>query len=90
LTRRPGDAHRTIILTTRLSPDEHAALLDAAARAGLPPSAYLRQAALGANLTVRSFVSLDPEDLVQLKRLGHLLNQIARAGWRGRFSKPME
>lgn len=90
MTTQRTQTHRTIILTTRLSPDEHAAILAAAAQAGLPPSAYLRHAALAAPIIVRSFVSLAPEDLGQLKRLGNLLNQIARAGWRGRFTRQTE
>lgn len=90
MTTTTTEAHRTIILTTRVNPEEHAVILDAAARTNLPPSTYIRQAALGAPITIRSFVSMAPEELAQLKRLGHLLNQIARSGWRGRFTRPTE
>lgn len=89
LTKRTK-TYRTIILPVRLSPEEHAAILERAGRACLPPSTYVRHAALAAPLVVRSFVSLAPEDLGQLKRLGNLLNQIARAGWRGRFTRQTE
>ena len=73
------------MLTVRLTPQEHAAIIEAAAKATLPPSSYARQAIIGAPVTVKTFVSLAPEDLAQLKRLGNLLNQIARSGWRGRY-----
>ena len=90
MTTQNGEQHRTIILTTRVNPEEHALIIEAATRANLPPSTYLRNAAIGAKLSVKSFVSMAPEDVAQLKRLGNLLNQIARAGWRGRFSPATE
>lgn len=90
MTKHDTEHHRTIILTTRVNSEEHALILDAATRANLPPSTYLRNAATNTKLTVRTFVSMAPEDVAQLKRLGNLLNQVARSGWRGRFTRPTE
>lgn len=90
MTNHNAEQHRTIILTTRVNPEEHALILEAADRAKLPPSTYLRNAAMGSRLTIRTFVSMAPEDVAQLKRLGNLLNQIARSGWRGRFTRQTE
>lgn len=85
MTDRVPDYKRTIVVTFRVSASEHAVLIDAAARAKLPPSTYARHAALSVPITVKVFQSFAPEDVAQLKRLGNLLNQIARAIWRGRF-----
>ncbi|NBU58319.1 MAG: hypothetical protein EBS23_00785 [Betaproteobacteria bacterium] len=90
MTNQNTEQHRTIILTTRVNPEEHALIIEAAARTNLPPATYLRAAALNARLVVRTFATMAPEDLAQLKRLGNLLNQIARSGWRGRFTRPTE
>ena len=90
MKKHDTEHHRTIILTTRVNPEEHALILDAAARAELPPSTYLRSSALGARLVTKSYTRMAQEDLAQLKRLGNLLNQIARSGWRGRFTRPTE
>ena len=90
MTTPTRDTHRTILLSTRLNADEHALLLAAAASADLPPSTYLRNAALALPIVVRRTVAMAPEDVAQVKRLGNLLNQIARAGWRGRFAPPTE
>jgi len=81
------EVHRTIILSVRLTPDEHAAIAATASKAELNISTYARAAALAAPITIRTYASLAPEQLAELKRLGNLLNQIARAGWRGRFSR---
>lgn len=78
--------HRTLILTVRLTAAERQHIVEAAKAAETTPSGFVRDAALGNPVTLRTYVSLSPEDLSQLKRLGHLLNQIARAGWRGRFT----
>lgn len=90
MTEQSTETNRTIIMTVRVNADEHRTILEAARRADRSPSTFLRHAALSAPITVRTFVSLAPEDLGQLKMLGNLLNQIARAGWRGRFTKPTE
>lgn len=90
MTSKRTDTHRTIILTLRLNPEEHKSVLAVAAQAALPPSTFARHALLGTQVTTKTYISLAPEDIGQLKRLGNLLNQIARAGWRGRFTQPTE
>lgn len=84
--RLNDDKHRRIVLTLRLNQSEHETIMASARAAELPISTFVRCAALAAPITVRKYATLAPEDLSQLKRLGNLLNQIARAGWRGRFS----
>lgn len=84
LTDKSTDHHRTIVVTFRLSAAEHADVVLAAQRVNLPPSVYVRHAALAKPLVVKSYDTLAPEDVAQIKRIGNLLNQIARALWRGR------
>lgn len=86
MTYSDTEDHRTLILSIRLTPAEHTVISTAAARATLPISSFVRTAALSLPITIKNFASLAPEDIGQLKRLGNLLNQIARAGWRGRFT----
>lgn len=90
MTKQTPDSKRTIIITFRMSAGELSALKTAADRARLSPSAYIRHAALSIPIRVRSFLSLSPGDIAQLKRLGNLLNQIARGIWRGRFERTTE
>ena len=90
LTKQTSETKKTIIITFRVSAAEHAVLQDAANRAKLSPSAYIRHAALSIPIRVRSFLTLSPGDVAQLKRLGNLLNQVARASWRGRFGHTTE
>jgi hypothetical protein len=85
LTDKSTEHHRTIVVTFRLSASEHADIVLAAKQVNLPPSVYVRHAALAKPLVVKSYNTLAPEDVAQLKRLGNLLNQIARAIWRGRI-----
>ena len=80
--------HRTIVFTLRLTPEEHRALLAAAASAATPPSTFARSLVLGRPQRHHTYVRIAPEDIGQIKRLGNLLNQIARAGWRDRFTQP--
>ncbi len=87
LTTETNEKHRTHILSIRLTPEEHAVISAMAASANLTTSAFARAAALAAPITVKTYASLAPEEIAQLKRLGNLLNQIARAGWRGRFTR---
>lgn len=86
MTADVNEEHRNTILTVRLSSSERHRITEAALTANLSPSAFVRAVALSNPVTIRKYVSVAPEDLAQLKRLGNLLNQIARAGWRGRFS----
>ncbi len=90
MTKQTVDNKRTIIITFRVNAAELGSLQQAAARARLSPSAYIRHAALSIPIRVKAFLSLDPADVAQLKRLGNLLNQIARALWRGRFERTTE
>ena len=75
---------RTKHLTIRLTPEERAAIDQAADRAGLTPGSYARQAVLGAPAPrqVRR-PPVERQELVRiLGALGHIggnLNQIARA-----------
>lgn len=84
MTNKSAEHHRTIVVTFRLSAAEHADVVLSAQRVNLPPSVYVRHAALAQPLIVNSYDTLAPEDAAQIKRLGNLLNQIARALWRGR------
>jgi hypothetical protein len=75
---------RTAHLTIRLTPEERAAIDDAADRAGLTPGSYARQVLLGAPAPRQ--VRRPPVEKRELARLlgqlGHIggnLNQIARA-----------
>ena len=87
MTTETNEKHRTHILSIRLTPEEHASIEAIATSADLTTSAYARAAALSAPITVKTYASLAPEELAQFKRLGNLLNQITRAGWRGRFTR---
>jgi len=75
---------RTAHLTVRLSPEERAAIDEAADRAGLTPGSYARQVILGAPAPRQ--VRRPPVERRELARLlglfgniGSNLNQIARA-----------
>jgi hypothetical protein len=70
-------AHRTRIVTTRFRPDEWAAICERAREAGLAPSRYLRQVALGAVPQPRP-QAVNREALYQLGRIGNNLNQLAK------------
>ena len=87
MTTTHEDNHRTINLNIRLNADEHSAIARSAERLALPLSTYARNTLLGIPVTIKNYTALAPEDIGQLKRLGNLLNQIARAGWRGRYTQ---
>ncbi|KAB2914559.1 MAG: MobC family plasmid mobilization relaxosome protein [Hyphomicrobiaceae bacterium] len=69
----------------RCSRAELAAIEARATAAGLNASDFIRRAALGHPVEIIKLERLHPADLAQLKRLGNLLNQIARAMHRGRL-----
>lgn len=72
-------AHRTRIVTARFRPDEWAAICERARDAGVAPSRYLRQAALGAVPKPRPH-AVNREAVYQLGRIGNNLNQLAKLG----------
>src|SRR5690606_23364831 len=53
---------REIVITARVNGDEFDRIADAADRVGLPFSTYIRQAALGQSVTVKTFNRLHPAD----------------------------
>jgi hypothetical protein len=67
-------AHRTVIRSARFTPEEWAAVQERAAAAGLSPSRFLRQVALGTPLGRR----MNHEGIVALNRVGVNLNNLVR------------
>jgi uncharacterized protein (DUF1778 family) len=78
---------RNMAIRVRYTFDERQAIVAKATEAGLTTSEFVRHAALGAPIKVVRLERLHPADLKQIKRLGNLMNQIARAIHRGRFLK---
>lgn len=79
------NTNRDKLKAIRCSRAELAAIEARARDAGLNASDFIRRAALGHPVEVIKLERLHPADLAQLKRLGNLLNQIARALHRGRI-----
>lgn len=69
---------RTVFVGVRLTADERATLERAATAAGVPVSAYLRQAALSGPVAISPRRSLEWPVLDQLRRIGVNLNQAVR------------
>ncbi len=76
-------ATRTLIRGVRFSPAEWATVEEQASLSGQPPTRYVREAALGAELRARPG-ALDREAVYHLARLGNNLNQVAKALNEGR------
>lgn len=81
--------------TVRMSLLEEAQILESANKAGLDIGPYVREAALGHEITVPAVRSADPELITKLDRLGqdvraigNLTNQIARAAHTDRRLPP--
>jgi hypothetical protein len=69
-----AEIHRTVIRSARFTPEEWAAVRERAAAAGLSPSRFLRQVALGATLGRR----VNAEAVLALNRAGVNLNHLVR------------
>jgi uncharacterized protein (DUF1778 family) len=72
-------------IRVRYSDAERKAIKARALDAEMTTSDFIRHSALGAPVHVVKLERLHPADLNQIKRLGNLLNQIARAMHRGRM-----
>jgi hypothetical protein len=70
--------NRPVIRSSRYTADEWATVETAAAQAGLSPSAYVRQSALGARIRQRRGHAND-QTVKALARIGNNINQLARA-----------
>ena len=69
---------RTEALACRLTPSERLRIEQAAARAGLSPSEYIRRQALIGRVTVPEKRGFDHATFDQLRRMGVNLNQLTR------------
>lgn len=78
------DDRRSIVIRARLTPQEFAAISDAASRLGISLSTYIRNTALGVPVIIKTFSQIDPRHLAEIKALGINLNQLTRGMWRGR------
>jgi Mobilization protein NikA len=74
-TTRP---HRTLVRSTRFTPEEWARLEERARLCGLAPARYLREVALGVEPKVRAR-AIERELLYHLAPIGNNLNQLAHA-----------
>jgi uncharacterized protein (DUF1778 family) len=75
--KEPAD-RRTVSLSCRLTPAERLAIEQAALRAGLSASDYVRRLALTGRMVIRENRSLDYAAFDQVRRIGVNLNQLAR------------
>lgn len=71
-------SRRTVCLSCRLTQAERLAIEQAALRAGLSASDYLRKLLLTGKVVVRENRSLDYATFDQLRRIGVNLNQLTR------------
>ena len=78
------DDRRSIVIRTRLTPQEFATISDAAARIGVSLSTYIRNTLLGVPIIIKTFSQIDPRHIAEIKSLGINLNQLTRGMWRGR------
>ncbi len=78
------DGRRSIVIRTRLTPQEFATISDAAARIGVSLSTYIRNTLLGVPIIIKTFSQIDPRHIAEIKSLGINLNQLTRGMWRGR------
>ena len=79
----PPSERRSHRVEVFLSPDEFARVTEAAAAAAMAPPAFLRSAALGVRVRARAPVA-DAKLSGDLKRIGNLFDQLARAANSGR------
>ena len=71
---KPAKPHRTVIRSSRFTPEEWETVTERAALAGLSPSRFLRSVALGIPLGRR----VNTEAVVALNRVGVNLNNLIR------------
>jgi hypothetical protein len=89
--RKDDAERRTAQIGVRYTERELEQLARAAARAGLPVAAYIRQLSLSGRVVVAERRSLDWPVLDELRRIGINLNQAMRvANARGRISPALE
>jgi len=89
--RKEDAERRTAQIGVRYTERELEQLALAAARAGLPVAAYIRQLSLSGRVVVAERRSLDWPVLDELRRIGINLNQAMRvANARGRISPALE
>lgn len=86
--RKPDSDRRTARLDIRFAAGELEQLALQAERAGLPLSAYVREAALKGRVTVPARRRLDWTVLDELRRIGVNLNQAVRVANRRGFIAP--
>jgi len=80
MARPKKDPHelRTETLAFRLTPSERIQIEQAAAKAGLQPSAYARMQAIKGRVVASEQRTLAPELFDELRRIGVNLNQLTR------------
>lgn len=76
--KKDPDELRTETLAFRLTPAERVRIEQAAAQAGLGPSAYARMQALKGRVVVPEHRTLHPDLFDELRRIGVNLNQLTR------------
>ena len=86
--RKDDTARRTAQIGVRFTGDELDQLIRAAARAGLPVAAYIRQLSLSGRVVVPERRSLDWPAFDELRRIGVNLNQAMRVANAQRFIPP--
>ncbi len=72
--KRRRQPRLTLVKPIRFAPDEWTKIEERAKLVALPPSAYVRQTALGYRLSSR----INERAIAQLARVGNNLNQLAR------------
>lgn len=77
--------NKEIRVTVRLTPEQYAGICARAEAAQMPPSAYIRAAAMRHKVTVVDGLR---ELTHELKGLGRNLNQLTMLAHQGRFSAP--
>jgi uncharacterized protein (DUF1778 family) len=76
--KKDPDERRTETLAFRLTPTERIRIEQAAARAGLPPSAYARMQAIRGRVVSSERRTLAPDLFDEPRRIGVNLNQLTR------------
>lgn len=76
--KKRAEDRRTERAVAWVTPAELARIDDAAGRAGLSVSEYMRMQAVEGRVVVRQHRTLGPEVVLQIQRLGVLFNQLVR------------
>lgn len=76
--RKETAERRSVTLGLRLTPAERLRIEEAAGKAGITPSAYIRTQALKGRVVVSEQRTLAPELFDELRRIGVNLNQLTR------------